>query len=348
MEPKELLDRYIAEVGNHLPEKHRSDIQQEIRSLLEDALEDRAQKKGCQADEDMIVNLLKEYGPPQRVAASYLPPQYLVGPSLYPHFLNAVRILALVVLIVILVTTALSLVRTDPNPVDAGLAILEGLGNLISGVLTGLGALSIAFWIIQRLLPENKQRTILKELEDWDPRKLEMPAPPESFKLGSLIAEIIVNLLAILIFNVYIDRVGLYTFFDGKWLFIPMLSAAFYSYLPWLTLLWALSILQCILVLRQGGWRPLTRGFAVALDIFTILLAFLMLVGKPLISFSSEALALFEKLNLDNITAAQAENGLVLLTRMILTIILAVTLVELVQPLYRKFIKNALLESPKL
>ena len=34
-----LINRYIAEVGRHLPEKDRSDIEAEIRSTLEDMLE---------------------------------------------------------------------------------------------------------------------------------------------------------------------------------------------------------------------------------------------------------------------------------------------------------------------
>ena len=33
-----LIDRYIAEVGRHLPRKQRADIEAEIRSTLEDIL----------------------------------------------------------------------------------------------------------------------------------------------------------------------------------------------------------------------------------------------------------------------------------------------------------------------
>ena len=34
-----LLDRYVTEVGKYLPRKQRADIEQEIRSTLEDMLE---------------------------------------------------------------------------------------------------------------------------------------------------------------------------------------------------------------------------------------------------------------------------------------------------------------------
>ena len=54
-----LIDRYIHEVGRHLPRKNRSDIQAELRSLLTDSLEDRAGTKTSEAD---VAALLKEFG----------------------------------------------------------------------------------------------------------------------------------------------------------------------------------------------------------------------------------------------------------------------------------------------
>jgi uncharacterized protein (UPF0216 family) len=38
-----LIDKYIAEVGKHLPRRNRSDIEAEIRSTLEDMLDERKQ-----------------------------------------------------------------------------------------------------------------------------------------------------------------------------------------------------------------------------------------------------------------------------------------------------------------
>jgi uncharacterized protein (UPF0216 family) len=37
-----LIDKYITEVGKHLPRKNRADIEAEIRSTLEDMLEERS------------------------------------------------------------------------------------------------------------------------------------------------------------------------------------------------------------------------------------------------------------------------------------------------------------------
>ena len=51
-----LIDRYVNEVGRHLPRKNRSDIQAELRSLLMDALEDRA---GLEPTEPEIVECVR-------------------------------------------------------------------------------------------------------------------------------------------------------------------------------------------------------------------------------------------------------------------------------------------------
>ena len=75
-----LLDKYVVEVGKYLPRKNRADIEAEIRSTLEDMLEERSQ--GQAVDDEMVKILLKEYGSPKKVAATYKPKQYLVSPRM--------------------------------------------------------------------------------------------------------------------------------------------------------------------------------------------------------------------------------------------------------------------------
>ncbi len=92
-----LIDKYIAEVGKHLPRKNRADIEAEIRSTLEDMLDERTQGKGS-ADETTVMELLKEYGAPREVAATYKPHPYLIGPRMFPMFEMILRIVFAVVI----------------------------------------------------------------------------------------------------------------------------------------------------------------------------------------------------------------------------------------------------------
>ena len=89
----DLIERYVQEVGRRLPRKQRDDVARELRSSLEDSLENRTGVPLEQADEEQVVELLLEFGPPQEVAASYQTgPSYLVGPALYPSFIKTMKI----------------------------------------------------------------------------------------------------------------------------------------------------------------------------------------------------------------------------------------------------------------
>ena len=90
-----LIDLYVAEVGRHLPLKQRADIETELRSALEDAVEDEAHTQNRPADEALAAEVLRRYGPPEKTAASYLPPRYLVGPELFPRYVKVLASLSL-------------------------------------------------------------------------------------------------------------------------------------------------------------------------------------------------------------------------------------------------------------
>ena len=67
----DIINRYISEIGKLLPRKNRADIEAEIKSTLEDMLEERSHGKQDQNEQEIIIDLLKEYGSPETVAASY-------------------------------------------------------------------------------------------------------------------------------------------------------------------------------------------------------------------------------------------------------------------------------------
>lgn len=84
----ELVERYIHQVGRHLPQKERAEIEAELRSQIQDQLEDRYGPSPTQAD---VAAVLKELGDPRRIAASYGGEQYLIGPDLYPIMMMVLR-----------------------------------------------------------------------------------------------------------------------------------------------------------------------------------------------------------------------------------------------------------------
>lgn len=68
----------------------------ELHSLLSESLEQRAELAGRMPDEEMAVELLREFGEPEDVAARYDEPRYLIGPRLYPTLMYVVLIIVIV------------------------------------------------------------------------------------------------------------------------------------------------------------------------------------------------------------------------------------------------------------
>lgn len=326
----ELIDRYVAEVGRHIPEKMRSDIEAEIRSLLEDNLEDRARQQGRQPDEEMVVEMLKSYGKPEKVAATYQPPRYLIGPRLYPTFLMVVRIMLLVVFILSLVKFGFAVTLSNGGLAQIGLSFVEALNTFLSGALTALGVIVVVFAILQWKLPQQG-----KESDDWDPRKLEPVTPRgDQVKTRSMIIETVLAVVFLLAFILYADRIGVYMLVDGSWVFAPVLTQTFYNFLPWICALWGLGILLNLAVLRKGRWQPATRWISAGLTLLNIVLLLVLLGGAPIVESTPQALEILKGMNVAPDVTARLGDGLGLLVRMILAVLLIVEAVDLGQTLY--------------
>ncbi|HXD12083.1 MAG TPA: hypothetical protein VN653_18590 [Anaerolineales bacterium] len=290
-----LLDKYIAEVGKHLPRKQRADIEAEIRSTLEDMLEERKQAEGAVLSESkvpeneaLVIELLKEYGNPRKVAASYHPTPYLIGPRLFPIFVVVVQVVLSVLLGVIILTYGFSVV-------GGGLSRAEMLGALtgiplrfLAGALSAFGNIVVVFAIMERLIPAGK----LKELEDkWDPAQLAKAPDPDQIKFSEEIIEIFFTIAFLFIFNVYADKVGIYFFSGNQFTFVPILTAAFFTYLPWINILGLLQIGLNLVILRQGTWQIYTRVANLTLKLGTMLLALFMLTGPAILAITPGAAA---------------------------------------------------------
>src|SRR5687768_4621552 len=146
----ELIDRYVQEVGQNLPANLRQEIVTELRSLLEDTVEDRAARTGQKANEELVVAVLEEFGPPEKVAASYAPPnQYLIGPKLYPVFAKIVKVI--LVLLFILFALNVAGMVSDSSATSLPVRLLNSTASFFDSVFMLLGVTVLIFAIIERL-----------------------------------------------------------------------------------------------------------------------------------------------------------------------------------------------------
>jgi hypothetical protein len=149
--------------------------------------------------------------------------------------------------------------------------------------------------------------------------------------MSEAIVTIIFTLIGLAIFNLYPNVIGFAFNTEGKWTFIPALSKAFFTYLPWINLLGVLQIVFNLYQLRQKTWTLFTRLFNIVIEVGTIALAIAMLKGPSLISLSAEKLA--------GSPVAEAAGVLTrvmgFLPGLVLVIIIIVSSVEVAQSIYR-------------
>lgn len=335
----QLVDLYIQEVGQHLPEKVRADIQQEIRSLIEDTLEDQSRQQGKAPDEEMVTEVLKKLGPPDKMAASYLPPRYLIGPNLYPYFITTLQI----ALPVIVVLTALSLGVTLGQAPQTAAGFAETIGKVVGGVFDAIfhtiGIIVVVFVILQYTTPHLDARLQKKE---WDPRQMKPVADPQRVKYGDLIIKAVFSLVAIVVFNFYAQWVGFNNLIAGQWVHAPVLSPVFFQYLPWLTGLWALEAGFDVALVTRGRWTTATRWASVALQTLSIILLAWIISGPSIVTIDPQALVNIGWNVLDPSVVLRGSWGLTIGVRIAMGITIAVNLVKLGQTLYHLLLRDRL------
>lgn len=248
-----LIDRYVFEVGNHLPSANRDDVQLELRSALHDILEARGLDAERPQDQEQIAAILKEFGHPEKVAASYRPDAYLISPKLFPIY-------ELVVKVVWGVMTGLFVFGFIVGVFQGGnvwQAILNSFGNYLQTLFYTFGVITLVFYILQRTGAIDEAD--VNEDGDWDPLKLPEVNDPDRIKRGELIAGAVFTAIALVVFNAFLDRIGIPVLRNGQPDFIAAFSQDFKTFVPMLSVVWAADLALKITVLNKGRWQAWTR-----------------------------------------------------------------------------------------
>lgn len=330
-----LIDRYVSEVGKHLPLLNgREDIEKELKSTLEDMLEDRAQSSGRTRDEALEIEVLKEYGSPQKVASTYNPHPYLIGPKIFPFYLFVMKIVLTVVVSVMLVLAGIQAVADTPfMGADFVKIIGQGLGSALSAAIAAFGNVTLIFVILERVLPD-KEIGGFDDEKEWDPASLAKEPDPDSVSRFELIAEIVFTFVALAILNIYPQWLGMFFFTENEQVFIPLFTEKFFQFVPYINVVLIAEILLDIYLLRNAIWARLTRLSKVIIDAASLTLTVLILRTPDIIAFSAESLTG------GPFPPEQAEVFVTIATYMfpiIMAIVIIIQSIELVKAVYRLF-----------
>ncbi len=347
-----LIDTYVSEVGRRLPGKNRADIQAEIRSILQDMLEERSQKTGKPVDEEMTLEVLKEYGAPEKIAATYQGERYLIGPRLYPIFMLVLRIVLIVTGVLAAIGLGIALSHTVFPTWAAVETIIKAIGNYATSIMIALGNIVFIFAILEWALFRAGAKVEIKGVpldKEWDPRTLARISTPNQVKMGETIVEIIGCFAAIVIFNFYPQIIGFTPSMNslvgsgnlaaglGNLTFVPLLSQAFFTFVPYLTAVWVLTILLNIVLLRMGYWNVVTRLFLICLNIVNIVIAAALLAAPSLLAVTAASLT-------TALGDADAAGILMTLLNQVVRVVLWITIIgnafEIMRAIYRLAAKD--------
>jgi hypothetical protein len=268
-----LIDRYIYQVGRRLPKRQRADVEAELSSLFQDTIDDRYQGEPSQ---DEVVALLKEFGSPDQVAASYRPSaQYLIGPQLYPTFKIVIGAVLLALTIGLLVANVIGGLFGPLETNDILEQILRGVGGYFQAILSAFGSVVLVFAILQRF------EVNLEEHEaEWDPLDLPDVKDYDVVGRGETVAGIAFGVVFLIMLNVFSDRIGLViTFGQGPLLQGPLLNEIVQDNLIWLNLAILLGLGLNVILLWQGRWHLITRLAKVAIDLLWLYIIYQVAVA---------------------------------------------------------------------
>jgi hypothetical protein len=262
------VERYIHEVGRHLPRDQRDDVLAELRSHLLDTLE--ARSDGVEPTEALILDVLRESGPPRDVAASYAPTaQYLIGPHFYPIFIRVITVGLGWLIVLQVVRTLLAIGGGDGAPLSL---LLDGIGELLSNGYTFAGVVVFIFAILERqglgrAMAKVQAQAPGKPESAWDPRTLPEIVVGKEVNRGEIAFELAVALIGLGLLNAAVGGVNLgpnvVNLFSHPLLRNFVIAAA------------ALVVLNgCLSVylLYKGVWQMATRLILIAINVSWVVL----------------------------------------------------------------------------
>jgi hypothetical protein len=170
----------------------------------------------------------------------------------------------------------------------------KDLLQYIQSLIVALGNIVLVFAILERTLPTADIKSLKEADKAWDPVELQKEPDAEVFGLWEPVFAIVMTFAGIIIFNFYPQIIGFTPSLNnlGKEpiVFIPLLSDAFFRYLPWLNVLWVLQIVLNLFLLRLGRWNLVARLVSIGLKVFGIGITVAMVMGPSLVGITPESL----------------------------------------------------------
>ncbi|GAA0717119.1 hypothetical protein GCM10008905_02390 [Clostridium malenominatum] len=267
----DIINRYVYAVTRNLPEKQREDIEKELKTLIDDMIEELEESEPY---ESKVKKVLLELGDPEVLADNYRgSKRYLIGPKNYDKYITILKIVLGAVFIGISIGVIVgSIVDNTQNIVSI---FSNYLGALFSALLQGFAWTTVGFAIAER--NNANDAGIRLQKDKWT--LSELPIIPEKKAIISPIESVVAILFSTIFMAIFYFSPELFAAYiqNSKGIsIIPVFNLEIVmGYKIFFVIIFILSILKEVLKLISRRW---TLKLAASFTFLSVISTILMLI----------------------------------------------------------------------
>ena len=245
-----LIDRYIYAVTRHLPVDLQADVADELRSTIEDQLDEMGSRS-----KKNIEKVLTTLGDPEILARKYKGgKQYLIGPAFYPSFLRILKISLSVGLPIAFIFQLIS--QLGNSSLNLSSLLVSIIGATIAIGIQILFWVGLTFFVLERSgVSANDMR---QHKGDWTPSLLPNVPKERQIPISDAVTDIVTYSFVIAL-PFLAQFIGIHTD-DGR--ITPFFDPAIWAIAtPAVITLGAVGVIKGILKLVLRNWSKWLIAF---------------------------------------------------------------------------------------
>lgn len=321
-----IIDRYIYAVTKRLPESQREDIEKELRSIIEDMME---QYDG-ESNEAKVQKVLLELGDPALLADNYRgSKRYLIGPDNYNNYITVMKIVFMAIFIGISVGVVVENIFSLDS--DIPKIITQYMATLFSALMQGFAWVTVSFALAEYYGVKELSKN--KEKKPWDLSQLpQIPVKKAIISKWDLVFTIIFSTIFIIIICFMPNLFAAYIRSSDGIKIIPIFNIeALLGYRILFIITFMLGILKEVLKFISGRWTLKLAVANSAISIISMVFA-LIIFSNPNIWNGSFATEIASTIIDPSIKFMTIWNSI---KNSALVIIVVVTVIEVISTMYK-------------
>lgn len=265
-----LINNYLQQVESHLQESNE-DVLLELRANIEDAFEEVQEGSDEPLTESKQSEILTRFGHPAIAAASFNKQQYLIGPSLFVHYLRSVKLSVFAVLCIHALLLVISRIIND----DVSVSLF---GFLFDAMDTAVYMIIVVTLVFASLEYSGK---VQNWYANWDPLALLSRAKITANRQDAT-SNIITDAIVFVLWNNWFNNDRSFPILSE----LGITAGEIYSQIFWpVNLLLLVSLLFNCWQLMNNYWDKITISIDMLVNLATLLLvAYVLLTGEWFVS----------------------------------------------------------------